>query len=76
MRCAKPVVIKLYGAERTANVMMVSNDNGTCDDKIRQAWYRFETPYGNRIPEFPMKPGMCNTMVPFWFYGLYTFRGV
>ncbi|XP_077548801.1 uncharacterized protein LOC144162206 [Haemaphysalis longicornis] len=69
MECAKPTVIKLDTGIRSVNTMMTSNDNGTCDHELKQAWYTFETPYGNRMPDYPVYPGMCNTMVPFWFYG-------
>ncbi|XP_037555779.1 uromodulin isoform X1 [Dermacentor silvarum] len=69
MRCAKPILVKLTTGIRWTKTMMVSNDNGSCDNELQQAWYRFETPYGNRMPESPTSPGMCNTMVPFWFYG-------
>ncbi|XP_040070094.2 pancreatic secretory granule membrane major glycoprotein GP2-like [Ixodes scapularis] len=68
-RCAQPLVVKLQGSERSMQKPMVSESNGTCDNKLPQAWYRFEGPYGSRIPETPVSPGMCNTMVPFWFYG-------
>ncbi|XP_049275376.1 uromodulin [Rhipicephalus sanguineus] len=69
MNCAKPIVVRLSTGIRSMNSIMTSNDNGSCDNELAQGWYRFETPYGNRMPEQPASPGMCNTMVPFWFYG-------
>lgn len=69
MQCAKPIMVKLATGIRSRTTIMVSNDNGSCDNELEQAWYRFETPFGNRMPESPAAPGMCNTMVPFWFYG-------
>lgn len=69
MRCARPIVVRLSTGIRSMNSIMTSNDNGSCDNELAQGWYRFETPYGNRMPEQPASPGMCNTMVPFWFYG-------
>ncbi|XP_077548800.1 uncharacterized protein LOC144162205 [Haemaphysalis longicornis] len=69
MRCATPIMVKISTNIRSMKAIMTSNKNGSCDHELKQAWYRFETPYGNRMPETPARTGMCNTMVPFWFSG-------
>ncbi|XP_064469087.1 uromodulin-like [Ornithodoros turicata] len=70
MVCPRPIKMMLQGYERSPDTLMTSVKNATCDSYFRQAWYRFDSPNGNmRMPERRMLPGMCNTGVPFWFYG-------